>query len=85
MGKNKSLLQRLKDERWLQLMALAGLIWMLVFNYAPMYNGRKWVGRRKHRGLDNHPHQQKVQGQALMSIPMRFMTDLPHGNQFSQT
>ena len=37
MEKNKSLLQRLKDERWLQLMALAGLIWMLVFNYAPMY------------------------------------------------
>lgn len=51
MEKNKSLLQRLKDERWLQLMALAGLIWMLVFNYAPMYDGRKWAGLH---GQQNH-------------------------------
>ena len=33
----KSLWQRLKEEKWLQFMAWAGLIWMLVFNYAPMY------------------------------------------------
>ncbi len=36
LGK-KTLWQRLKDEKWLQLMAWAGLIWMLIFNYAPMY------------------------------------------------
>ncbi len=29
--------KRLKDERYLQVMALCGVIWMLVFNYAPMY------------------------------------------------
>ncbi|WP_191016171.1 ABC transporter permease [Treponema zioleckii] len=33
----KTVWQRLKDEKWLQIMAWAGLIWMLVFNYAPMY------------------------------------------------
>lgn len=33
----KTFWRRLKDERWLQLMAWIGLIWMLVFNYAPMY------------------------------------------------
>lgn len=35
--KNKTTWQRLKDEKWLQLMAWLGLAWMLVFNYAPMY------------------------------------------------
>jgi len=29
--------KRLKDERYLQVMALSGVVWMLVFNYAPMY------------------------------------------------
>ncbi|MCH5295899.1 MAG: sugar ABC transporter permease [Treponema sp.] len=33
----KTFWQRLKDERWLQFMAWMGLIWMLLFNYAPMY------------------------------------------------
>ena len=33
----KTLLQRFREEKWLQLMAWLGLIWMLVFNYAPMY------------------------------------------------
>lgn len=33
----KTFWQRIKEERWLQLMAWLGLIWMLVFNYAPMY------------------------------------------------
>jgi putative aldouronate transport system permease protein len=32
-----SLLKRLYKEKYLQFMALAGLIWMLVFNYMPMY------------------------------------------------
>ena len=33
----KTFWQRLKEEKYLQLMAWLGLIWMLVFNYAPMY------------------------------------------------
>lgn len=33
----KTFFQRLKDERYLQVMAWLGIIWMLVFNYAPMY------------------------------------------------
>jgi putative aldouronate transport system permease protein len=33
----KTLLQRLAEERYLQIMALCGLGWMLIFNYAPMY------------------------------------------------
>lgn len=33
----KTLWQRLKEERYLQIMAWIGLLWMLVFNYAPMY------------------------------------------------
>ena len=32
-----SLLRRLKKEKYLQIMALFGLAWMLVFNYMPMY------------------------------------------------
>jgi putative aldouronate transport system permease protein len=36
LGK-KSFWARLKEERYLQFMALCGVIWMLVFNYAPMY------------------------------------------------
>lgn len=35
--KKKSFWQRLKDERYLQIMAILGVIWMLIFNYAPMY------------------------------------------------
>jgi len=34
---SKSFWKRLKEERYLQGMALCGVIWMLVFNYAPMY------------------------------------------------
>ncbi|OQA63191.1 MAG: putative multiple-sugar transport system permease YteP [Spirochaetes bacterium ADurb.Bin269] len=33
----QSLLTRLGRERWLQCMALSGVLWMLVFNYAPMF------------------------------------------------
>lgn len=33
----KSFLNRLKEERHLQIMAWCGVVWMLVFNYAPMY------------------------------------------------
>ncbi len=35
--RKKTFWQRLKDERYLQIMAWLGLIWMLIFNYAPMY------------------------------------------------
>ncbi|MDR0401353.1 MAG: ABC transporter permease subunit [Treponema sp.] len=35
--KKKSFLVRLQEEKYLQIMALAGLAWMLIFNYAPMY------------------------------------------------
>jgi putative aldouronate transport system permease protein len=31
------LLRRLQREKYLQIMAIAGLVWMLVFNYLPMY------------------------------------------------
>ena len=34
---SKTFMQRLKEERYLQFMAWCGVIWMLVFNYAPMY------------------------------------------------
>ncbi len=33
----KTFWQRLREEKYLQIMAWCGLIWMLVFNYAPMY------------------------------------------------
>lgn len=33
----KTFLQRLREEKYLQIMAWCGLIWMLIFNYAPMY------------------------------------------------
>ena len=33
----KSFWKRLKKERYLQIMALAGIIWMIIFNYVPMY------------------------------------------------
>jgi putative aldouronate transport system permease protein len=35
--RKKTFWARLKDERYLQIMAWCGIIWMLVFNYAPMY------------------------------------------------
>jgi putative aldouronate transport system permease protein len=35
--KKKNFLARLREEKYLQIMALAGLAWMLIFNYAPMY------------------------------------------------
>lgn len=34
---SKPFLQRLREERYLQVMAWCGVVWMLVFNYAPMY------------------------------------------------
>lgn len=34
---SKTFMQRLKEERYLQFMAWCGVVWMLVFNYAPMY------------------------------------------------
>jgi putative aldouronate transport system permease protein len=33
----RSFLKRLQEEKYLQFMALLGVLWMLVFNYAPMY------------------------------------------------
>ncbi len=33
----KTFLQRLKEEKYLQFMALCGVVWMFIFNYAPMY------------------------------------------------
>lgn len=33
----KSFLVRLHEEKYLQVMALLGIVWMLVFNYIPMY------------------------------------------------
>ncbi|HAH61332.1 MAG TPA: protein lplB, partial [Treponema sp.] len=36
-GIQKTFLQRFREEKYLQLMALCGIAWMLVFNYAPMY------------------------------------------------
>mgnify|MGYP003392317889 CR=1 FL=1 len=33
----KSFWVRLREEKYLQVMALLGIVWMLVFNYIPMY------------------------------------------------
>lgn len=33
----KSFLVRLREEKYLQVMALLGIVWMLIFNYIPMY------------------------------------------------
>jgi putative aldouronate transport system permease protein len=35
--KKNGFLVRLRNEKYLQIMALLGILWMLVFNYAPMY------------------------------------------------
>lgn len=35
--KKKSFWVRLREEKYLQIMALLGILWMLIFNYAPMY------------------------------------------------
>ncbi|MDR1220065.1 MAG: ABC transporter permease subunit [Treponema sp.] len=37
MNTQKNFLERLREERDLQIMAWLGIAWMLVFNYAPMY------------------------------------------------
>jgi putative aldouronate transport system permease protein len=37
MNVQKHFLKRLREERYLQIMAWLGIGWMLVFNYAPMY------------------------------------------------
>ena len=33
----KTFWERLRDEKYLQFMAICGVVWMLIFNYAPMY------------------------------------------------
>mgnify|MGYP002621110098 FL=1 len=35
--KKKTFVQRFREEKYLQIMALLGVVWMLIFNYAPMY------------------------------------------------
>lgn len=35
--KKKTFWVRLREEKYLQVMAILGVIWMLIFNYAPMY------------------------------------------------
>lgn len=35
--RQKTFWQRLKEEKYLQIMAVCGIVWMLIFNYAPMY------------------------------------------------
>ncbi len=37
LTKRKSFWVRLREEKYLQIMAIIGVIWMLIFNYAPMY------------------------------------------------
>jgi putative aldouronate transport system permease protein len=37
VGNKKTFRQRFHEEKYLQLMAWCGIIWMLIFNYAPMY------------------------------------------------
>ena len=33
----KTFWARLREEKYLQIMALLGIVWMLIFNYIPMY------------------------------------------------
>jgi len=35
--RQKTFWQRLQEEKYLQIMAICGIVWMLIFNYAPMY------------------------------------------------
>jgi putative aldouronate transport system permease protein len=35
--RQKTFWQRLQEEKYLQIMAVCGIVWMLIFNYAPMY------------------------------------------------
>lgn len=35
--KKKNLIERLKRQKYLQAMAIPGIIWMIIFNYIPMY------------------------------------------------
>lgn len=37
LGQKKTFLARLREEKYLQIMALLGVVWMIVFNYVPMY------------------------------------------------
>lgn len=37
LGKKKSFMTRLREEKYLQAMALVGVVWMLIFCYVPMY------------------------------------------------
>lgn len=52
MKARSAFLKRLAREKYLQLMALLGLAWMLVFNYAPMY-GLLIAFKRNFRVTDN--------------------------------
>jgi len=47
-----SLLKRLQKEKYIQFMALAGLVWMIVFNYLPMY-GILVAFKRNYRIIDS--------------------------------
>jgi putative aldouronate transport system permease protein len=47
-----SLIKRLEREKYIQFMALAGLLWMIVFNYLPMY-GIVVAFKRNYRIIDN--------------------------------
>ena len=46
------LLKRLQKEKYIQIMALMGLLWMIIFNYMPMY-GILVAFKRNYRIIDN--------------------------------
>ena len=52
MKTRSAFLRRLYREKYLQVMALLGLIWMLIFNYAPMY-GLLIAFKENFRVVDN--------------------------------
>jgi putative aldouronate transport system permease protein len=51
-GNHNKFLRRFREERYLQIMALCGVVWMLVFNYAPMY-GLLAAFKREYRITDS--------------------------------
>jgi len=52
MKYQSGLLKRLQKEKYIQFMALAGLLWMIVFNYLPMY-GILVAFKRNYRIIDS--------------------------------
>jgi putative aldouronate transport system permease protein len=52
MKHQTTLLKRLQKEKYIQFMALAGLVWMIVFNYMPMY-GLLVAFKRNYRIIDS--------------------------------